>query len=203
MGHGCEAAHVMVTKRMTAEARRAAILEAATDVFGRLGFETTRMEDVAKAAGVAKGLLYKHFASKDALFEALLREQGDAYVDGLRSTLTSADISGDPVTALSSGLSGWFRQLTVEGFNFTDPGVHDAYDALRERIREVIADAFAVAAPESDRPQLLLAAALVQGAAESFGLAWRADHAGLSEDDALAMLATFCWGGLSLLQSGT
>ena len=191
----------MATTRLTGDARRQGILEAAADVLGRLGFEATRIDDVAKDAGVAKGLLYKHFPSKDALFEALLERQGDLYAEELRRTLAGTDVGSDPVSALSTGLAGWLRQVNIPGFNFTDPGVHDAYDGLRNRIREVIADAFAIAAPEAERPQLLLVAAMVQGAAESFGLSWREDNAGLSEDEALTLLASFCWGGLSLLQS--
>ena len=53
--------------------RRAAIVEAAFDEFIARGFAATRLDDVAKRAGVAKGTIYLHFKDKEALFEELVR----------------------------------------------------------------------------------------------------------------------------------
>ncbi len=56
------------------EARRDAILEAATGVFLRYGFKKTSMDDLARAAGISRQGLYLHFATKEALFkEGVLR----------------------------------------------------------------------------------------------------------------------------------
>ena len=52
--------------------RRAEILVAALDVFAEQGFAAARLDDVAAKAGVAKGTLYLHFASKQDLFEKLV-----------------------------------------------------------------------------------------------------------------------------------
>jgi AcrR family transcriptional regulator len=56
----------------TAE-RRAAIIEAALDEFISRGFTATRLDDVAKRAGVAKGTIYLHFKDKESMFEELIR----------------------------------------------------------------------------------------------------------------------------------
>jgi AcrR family transcriptional regulator len=53
--------------------RRAAIVEAAMDEFVARGFAATRLDDVAKRAGVAKGTLYLHFKDKESMFEELIR----------------------------------------------------------------------------------------------------------------------------------
>jgi AcrR family transcriptional regulator len=53
--------------------RRGAIIEAAMDEFIARGFAATRLDDVAKRAGVAKGTIYLHFKDKEALFEELIR----------------------------------------------------------------------------------------------------------------------------------
>jgi AcrR family transcriptional regulator len=53
--------------------RRAAIVAAALDEFVARGFSATRLDDVAKRAGVAKGTIYLHFKDKEALFEELVR----------------------------------------------------------------------------------------------------------------------------------
>lgn len=53
--------------------RRAAIVAAGLDEFTAKGFAATRLEDVAKRAGVAKGTIYLHFKDKEALFQELVR----------------------------------------------------------------------------------------------------------------------------------
>jgi AcrR family transcriptional regulator len=54
-------------------ARRDAIVAAALDEFSARGFAATRLEDIAKRAGVAKGTIYLHFADKEKLFEEIVR----------------------------------------------------------------------------------------------------------------------------------
>ena len=53
--------------------RRAAIVEAALEEFIASGFTATRLDDVARRAGVAKGTIYLHFKDKETLFEELIR----------------------------------------------------------------------------------------------------------------------------------
>src|SRR5437879_305855 len=53
--------------------RRSAIIEAAMDEFIARGFAATRLDDVAKRAGVAKGTIYLHFKDKESMFEELIR----------------------------------------------------------------------------------------------------------------------------------
>jgi AcrR family transcriptional regulator len=53
--------------------RRAAIVEAALEEFIAQGFTATRLDDVARRAGVAKGTIYLHFKDKETLFEELIR----------------------------------------------------------------------------------------------------------------------------------
>jgi TetR/AcrR family fatty acid metabolism transcriptional regulator len=60
---------------MAADVKRRLILDAAVRVFARQGYEASRVGDVAKEAGVAYGLVYHYFGSKDAVLEAVFREQ--------------------------------------------------------------------------------------------------------------------------------
>jgi len=53
--------------------RRAAIVQAAMDEFIARGFAATRLDDIAKRAGVAKGTIYLHFKDKESMFEELIR----------------------------------------------------------------------------------------------------------------------------------
>jgi TetR/AcrR family transcriptional regulator, fatty acid metabolism regulator protein len=60
---------------MAADAKRRLILDAAVRVFARQGYEASRVGDIATEAGVAYGLVYHYFGSKDAVLEAVFREQ--------------------------------------------------------------------------------------------------------------------------------
>ena len=53
--------------------RREAILTAALEEFSSRGFAATRLDDVAKRAGVAKGTIYLYFEDKESLFQELIR----------------------------------------------------------------------------------------------------------------------------------
>ena len=59
---------------MAGEEKREQILQAAVRVFAAQGYESSRVGDVAKEAGVAYGLVYHYFGSKDAVLEAVFRE---------------------------------------------------------------------------------------------------------------------------------
>src|ERR1700751_650359 len=53
--------------------RRQAIVEAALEEFVAPGFTATRLDDIARRAGVAKGTIYLHFKDKESMFEELIR----------------------------------------------------------------------------------------------------------------------------------
>jgi TetR/AcrR family fatty acid metabolism transcriptional regulator len=57
-----------------AEEKRRQILEAAVRVFARRGFHGARVGDIAEEAGVAHGLLYHYFSSKDEVLQVVFRE---------------------------------------------------------------------------------------------------------------------------------
>ena len=56
------------------DARPGELLDAALELFVEKGFAATRVEEVAKLAGVSKGTLFLYFASKEELFKAVVRE---------------------------------------------------------------------------------------------------------------------------------
>ena len=65
---------IRVTKfRRRAEARPDEVLDAALDLFIEQGFAATRVEDIAKRAGLSKGAVYLYFPSKEAILEGLVR----------------------------------------------------------------------------------------------------------------------------------
>ncbi|MBI1245511.1 MAG: TetR family transcriptional regulator [Alphaproteobacteria bacterium] len=62
-------------------AKRRQIIEGAREIFMREGFDGASMNDITRAAGVSKGTVYAYFPSKEALFEALIREDRRAQAE--------------------------------------------------------------------------------------------------------------------------
>lgn len=83
------------TPRLTAEARKEAIVEAVQDVFAEKGFDGTTTRDLAKAAGVSEALLYKHFPSKESLYAAMLEgcAKGPTFAEANRILALDASTS--------------------------------------------------------------------------------------------------------------
>ncbi len=61
---------------MTGDARRAQILQTAVDLFSQRGFKGTTTKEIAKASGVSEAMVFRHFASKDELYAAILHNKG-------------------------------------------------------------------------------------------------------------------------------
>ncbi|HSP73294.1 MAG TPA: TetR/AcrR family transcriptional regulator [Gaiellaceae bacterium] len=64
----------MTDRSIASEEKRRLILDAAVHVFAHKGYHTSRVGDIAEQAGVAHGLLYHYFASKEELLETVFRE---------------------------------------------------------------------------------------------------------------------------------
>jgi AcrR family transcriptional regulator len=88
------------------QAKLQTILDAALDVFAQKGFAEARLEDVAARAGVAKGTIYLYFASKQALFEALVHSGIAAPIEAMESKVLALDL---PVEAVLRMLFTFLR----------------------------------------------------------------------------------------------
>jgi AcrR family transcriptional regulator len=67
--------------------RRRAILAAALQEFSARGFAAARLDDIADAAGIAKGTIYLYFRDKEALFQDLIRSEMNPVVATLETAL--------------------------------------------------------------------------------------------------------------------
>jgi TetR/AcrR family fatty acid metabolism transcriptional regulator len=91
-----------------AEEKRRVILDAAVRVFARRGFHASRVGDIAEEAGVAHGLLYHYFSSKDEVLETIFREHWGALLDRIHA----AETADEPVLEQLRGIAramfhGW------------------------------------------------------------------------------------------------
>ncbi len=63
------------TGRMPADQRREQILQTAVTLFSQRGFKGTTTKEIAKAAGVSEAIIFRHFATKDELYGAILHSK--------------------------------------------------------------------------------------------------------------------------------
>ena len=73
------------------EEKRRRLLVAAVRVFARKGYHASRVGDIAEEAGVAHGLLYHYFASKEDVLRAVFRETWRALIETIRSVEEAGD----------------------------------------------------------------------------------------------------------------
>jgi len=75
----------LAQRTQAVEDKRRQLLDAAVRVFARKGFHATRVGDIAEEAGVAHGLLYHYFDSKDQVLEAVFHENWSVLVSRIAS----------------------------------------------------------------------------------------------------------------------
>ena len=95
----------MATQAERREKTRASIVKAARRIFGERGFAAATMDDIASGARVAKGAVYHHFATKEAVFEAGFAQGSIDLVADL-DRISRAE--NDPLAAMAAGTQGYF-----------------------------------------------------------------------------------------------
>lgn len=91
------------------DARPQELLEAALEQFVERGFAATRLEDVARRAGVSKGTLYLYFENKEELFKAVVRATIGQAILQAEGDLAAAD--GPSGELLCSLMTQWWEQV--------------------------------------------------------------------------------------------
>jgi AcrR family transcriptional regulator len=100
----------LTDRSVNQEQRRAALLGAAVRVFARKGFHGARVGDVASEAGVAHGLVYHYFSSKDELLETIFRETWAALLAAMREVEESDDAAREQLRKVGAiVLRTWTR----------------------------------------------------------------------------------------------
>src|SRR3954467_2448973 len=89
--------------RAQAAEKRRQILDAAVKVFARQGFHACRVSDIADEAGVAYGLVYHYFSSKDQVLDTLFLERWDV----LLATIRAVDASERPARDKLHAIAGF------------------------------------------------------------------------------------------------
>lgn len=93
--------HAHAAKRLPRAEREQQMLEAAGHEFGKKGFAATSMDDIARACGITKPMLYNYFGSKQGLYDAMVQRAGQHLVASVVGVISEAD----PLTRLRHAIA--------------------------------------------------------------------------------------------------
>jgi AcrR family transcriptional regulator len=196
MSTAASRSNAIADRRLTEHGRerKQQLIDAAAELFAANGYAATRIQDICDRAGVAKGLFYWYFPTKQDLFAELVRTMRTR----LRKAQAAAmDDAADPLTRLRQGTEASVRFHTEHAgyFALLDVERADAAHAalLREGSAVYLADVVMLvrAAQDAgrvapDAPPDALAVGVL-GAVSSFTHAWRDDRLDMDSET----LATF------------
>jgi AcrR family transcriptional regulator len=205
---GVEPVSVPIGIRLRAAERRAQLLGVARRLFARDGYRGASMESIAEAAGVTKPVLYQHFSSKRALYEALLASELGRLTEELETAFSQAE---DNAERLRRGFGAYlafvdrhedaFRLLFTEALGL-DADFQEQVAAFRHwvagRVATIIAAEAGLAAPRARA----LAAAIV-GMAEGAAGWWLDERRPLDAGELADELAGLAWKGFARFPSGS
>src|SRR3954463_5536864 len=198
-------------KRLSAEDRRAAILDSALEVFSRRGYNGASIDEIATAAGISKALIYEHFPSKRDLHVSLLeRHTQDIFV----RLAQTADTKDPGEVRLRNGVNAFlewaethrdaFRLLFRDTF---EPDVAAVLDRLQNQATGAIA-ALMAAEPglqgEDDLDLALSIEAMAQqlsGGVQSLAIWWQ-QHPDVERAWLVDRVMDYAWFGLKRVRSG-
>ena len=95
--------------RMSAADKRRLILEAAIHVFAERGFNQARVSDIADEAGVAYGLMYHYFGSKDEVLDTLFLDRWNVLLEAIKNVDQDDSDPRDKLYAITSFIVDSYR----------------------------------------------------------------------------------------------
>ena len=200
-------------RRLTAEERRAGILDAALAVFSARGYHPSSIDDIAREAGISKALIYEHFESKQGLYADLLERNAAELFERLGAAIGSVEVESGAIR-LTTGLEAFFAFVEERRdawrilFRDTaDPETAPVLDRILEQVTGLVAaliaeDPGARAMTEDDSEQAIrLLAQMLVGSVQSVAN-WWAEHREVPRDQIVEMVMAYAWLGLDRLSRG-
>ncbi|WP_432969042.1 TetR/AcrR family transcriptional regulator [Dactylosporangium sp. CA-233914] len=192
--------------RMTRAAREQQLLDVAEDLFLEAGYERTSIEDIARAAGVTRPVVYEHHGSKEGVYLACVRR---ARAHWNREILAAASASTDPREQLALGADAYYRvverdparwQLLIGAGGLVAGPL--AGDLHRERLRTVnlIADLVEPHLPDADPQRVDAFANVASGGAEQLGRWWLA-HPEVPRSKVVAYYVDTVWPAFTAIRA--
>ena len=100
-------------RRLDVDVRRRQLLEAGAQLFTEKGYDAVSMNDIARAAGISKGLLYHYFPSKHEFFAATLEAAAQEL-----AALTATDPSAPPLEQVVQALDAYLAWIEANADSY-------------------------------------------------------------------------------------
>lgn len=190
--------------RLTRQARRAQLLEAAQEVFVGSGYHAAAMDEIAERAGVSKPVLYQHFPGKMELYLALLDDANEQLTAAVLAALQAATNDADRVAATMDAYFEFVSRertpyrLVFESDLVNDPEVRDRLDRATAAVSEAIAPLMQENTEFTVDESRLLAAAMV-GMAQQSARFWQSHGETIARERAAALVAALAFKGVKRL----
>lgn len=201
-------------KRLTAEARRAEILNSALAVFSARGYHSASLDDIAREAGVSKALIYEHFVSKQELYANLVESHAAELSDLLAAAVAGVEGSAP---RLEAGVDAFFRFVEEHRDAWrilfreaADPEVVAVLDRVEAQVTALVATLIAaepgaqtLAGEEAGLQEqgIHLIAQMLVGAIQTVAN-WWADNRDAPREWLVELAMDFAWVGLDRLSRG-
>jgi AcrR family transcriptional regulator len=198
-------------RRLTAQARRELIEQAASELFAERGYAGTTIEAIAAASGVTAPVLYDHFASKLDLHRRLLERH---YAD-LRGVWRAQLQGEEPLgRAVPRAVDAWFAYVEAHPYAWRmlfrdttgEPEVQAAHEEVIAQSREALAPLFLKYAgarhtTDTDTDALDMAWVVMRGVLQGLALWWY-EHQQVPRAEVLAAAMNSLWIGFERALAG-
>ena len=190
--------------RLTRQARRAQLLEAAQEVFVSSGYHAAAMDEIAERAGVSKPVLYQHFPGKMELYLALLDDANEQITAAVLAALEAATTDAERVAATMDAYFEFVSRertpyrLVFESDLVNDPAVRERLDAVEAAVSEAIAPLMQENTEFTIDEARLLASAMV-GMGQQSARFWQAHGETIPRRRAASLVAALAFTGVKRL----
>jgi AcrR family transcriptional regulator len=202
-----------VRRRLSATDRRAAILDAALEVFSSRGYHAASIDEIASQAGISKALIYEHFPSKKDLHASLLERHVQEIFERLAESAATPDPGEVRLRAGVDAFLEWvethpraFRLLFRDNFEID---VAELLQRLQQQATlaiaglmasEPIAEVHGVSDVER-RLGVEMFAQQLSGAVQSLAIWWQ-EHPKVERAFVVDSVMDFAWLGLERVRGG-
>ena len=143
MNRALTAAAAPDRRRLPRGEREERMLDAGERIFGRRGFRSASMEEIADASGITKALLYQYFGSKEGLYEACVERARARLFDRLEYEAESASPGRDRLRAVIAAYFEFLDEQRSSWWLLYGDASMNAVNEMRRRNAEVIASLIA------------------------------------------------------------
>jgi AcrR family transcriptional regulator len=182
--------------RLSAEARRQVIEEAASEVFAERGYHGASIDEIARRSEVSAPVVYDHFESKQDLYKRLLERHQSELLELWREQLAGDD---PPELRIRRALEAWFDYIAEHPawllvFRDAPPELADFHREIRARGLSSLASLTERESLAEPGPEVAIATELFRSAVAGVAIWWQ-EHGDVPRDQVVAVIMNLLWQG--------